>query len=334
MKGGKAVNRFHRAPPTQAVRARRHARLTRAGKRAWSVFRCLLFIGLGFVLLYPILYMVSVAFRPVEELNDPSVIWIPKTLTLANFPAVMEAMGMPRTLLMTILIAFGSPLMQMVACSLAGYGLARFRFPERGLWFGVVIFTILVPLQTLAIPSYINFKYFDCFGLFGLIHTLGGPDLRMNLLNTVWVYFLPSLLGMGLKSGLFVFVFRQFFRGLPTELEEAARIDGCGAFQTFARIMVPISGACYLTVFLFSLVWHWNEYYYSNLYMGGLPTMATSLASLKMSLKAQGVQIFDPFELVTRLQSGCLLMVTPLLLIYIFLQRYFIEGVERTGITG
>ena len=118
------------------------------------------------------------------------------------------------------------------------------------------------------------------------------------------------------------------------ELDEAARIDGCGAFGTFVRIMVPLSRPSYLTVFLFSLVWHWNEYYTSTMYMGAIPTMATALASLKMSLKAQDVQIFDPFELVTRLQSGCFLMIMPLLIMYIFLQRFFIEGVERSGITG
>ena len=300
----------------------------------WAFFRTMLFIGLGFVLLYPLIYMVSIAFRPVSDLSDPSVIWIPKSLTLENFPAVLSAMNFPKSFFITLLIAGVCPVLQMISCSLAGYGLARFRLPERNVLFAMVIFTIIVPIQTMNIPMYVQFKSFDFAGILKLAGSIAGKELRPNLLDTLGVYFLPSMLGMGIKSGLFIFVFRQFFRGLPVELEEAALIDGCGVFRTFTKVMLPISGPSYLTVFLFSFVWHWNEYYYSIIYMSGIRTLATGLATLNLSLKSEGVQIFDPFELVTRLQSGCFVMIVPLLLLYIFMQRYFIEGVERTGITG
>ena len=313
--------------------SRRHI-TKRAGRILWSAFRLFLFVGLGFVLMYPLLYMISVAFRPVVELSDPSVIWIPKTLTLENFYPVLKAMDFPRSFLVTLFLALVCPLFQMASCSLAGYGLARFRLPERGLLFVIVLLTIIVPIQTLNIPMYIQFKQFDILGVLKLGGMITGSELRPNLLDSIWVYLLPSLLGMGLKSGLFIFVFRQFFKGLPVELEEAALIDGCGVFRTFLRVMLPISGPSFLTVFLFSFVWHWNEYYYSVMYMSGIQTLATGLASLNQSLKIEGVQIFDPFELVTRLQSGCFIMIVPLLIVYLIMQRYFIEGVERTGITG
>ncbi len=202
------------------------------------------------------------------------------------------------------------------------------------LLFAIVIFSIIVPMQTLILPTYAGFKNFDIFGILGLVNTVSGVDLRVNLLDTLWVYILPSLFGMGIRGGLFVFIFRQAFRGMPKELEEAAAIDGCARFKTFYRIMVPMSGSTYLTVFLFSFVWHWNEYFYSTMYMGSVKTLATGLATLSLSLKAVGVQIFDPFELTTRLQAGCFIMIVPLLVMYIFLQKYFVEGVERTGITG
>ena len=280
-----------------------HRRKVNKGVHAlWAVFRTLLFIGLGFVLLYPVIYMMSIAFRPVSELSDPSVIWIPKSFTLTNFKETFKALGMPQTLYTTVLISLLCAALQMVSCSLAGYGFARFRFAGRNLLFGVVIFSIIVPMQTLILPTYAEFKNFDIFGLFGLINTISGVDLRVNLLDTLWVYILPSLFGMGIRGGLFIFIFRQAFRGMPKELEEAAAIDGCGRFKTFYKIMVPMSGPTYLT--------------------------------LSLSLKAVGVQVFDPFELTTRLQSGCFIMIVPLLIMYIFLQKYFVEGVERTGITG
>jgi multiple sugar transport system permease protein len=306
----------------------------KAAKIIWSVFRMFLFIGLGFVLMYPILYMISISFRPVSEVSDPSIVWIPKTLTLSNFYDVLKVMKFPDTLFTTLSISVGSAILQVISCSLAGYGLARFKLKEGGVLFAIVIFMIIVPMQTLTIPTYIGFKNFDFWGIGTLVKGITGVDIKINLLDSMMVYFLPSALGMGLKSGFFIFVFRQFFRGLPIELEEAALIDGCGAFKTFIKVMVPISATSFLTVFLFSLVWHWNEYYYSIMYMSSVKTLATSLATLSLSLKSIGVDIFNPFQLTTRLQSGCFIMIVPLLILYIILQKYFVEGVERSGITG
>ena len=289
----------------------------------WSFFRAMLFIGLGFVLLYPILYMLSIAFRPVEQMSDPSVIWIPKSLTLQNFREVSEVMDMPGTFFNSVIIAVGAAVLQVASTALTGYALARFRLKECKILFFIVLFSIIVPAQTLAVPTYLIFKNFSFFGLF-----------KINLLNTMGVYLVPAALGMGIKSGLFIFVFRQFFKGLPTELEEAAKLDGCGVFGTFTRIMLPLSTTSMLTIFIFSVVWHWNDYYYGTMYMSDVKTIATSLATLKMSLKSIGVEIFDPYELVTRLQSGCFILIVPVLILYIFVQKKFIEGVERTGITG
>jgi len=307
-------------------------KINKGSSALWAVFRFILLIGISFVLLYPVLYMISIAFRPGIEVTDPSIIWIPKTFTFDNFPAVVKSMELPGSLYATLLVAIVSAVLQLISCSMAAYGLARFRFFEKNILFVFVILSIIVPMQALTIPTYINFKDLDILRIlsFGLLN----DGIEINLLGKLWVFYLPSAMGMGLKSGLFVFIFRQFFRGLPSQLEQAAKIDGCGAFRTFVRIIMPLSGSVYLTVFLFSFVWHWNDYYYSVMYMGGTKTMATALATLRTSLASQGVQIYDSIDLITYLQTGCLVMIVPLLVIYLFAQRFFIQGIERTGITG
>lgn len=283
----------------------------------WYVFRTSLLVGISFILLFPILYMLSITFRPVSEVADPSIIWIPRTFTLENLKMVFDFMKYLNALGNTLSIGIVSSLMEIVTCAFVGYGFARFKFRERNLLFAMVVFTILVPPQTLAIPSYLQFK--DFFGL--------------NLLDTGWVFYLPSILGVGLKSGLFIFIFRQFFRGMSRELEDAAYIDGCGTLRTFLSVIVPNASGALLTVFLFSVVWHWNDYYNAAMYLTNTRTLAIALASLRQDLQTLSIQ-GDPYQLVTRLQTGSLLVVSPLLFMYMLLQRYFTESIERTGIVG
>lgn len=301
---------------------------------AWSIFRTLLFIGLGFILLYPVIYMLSIAFRPVSEVMDPGIVWIPRHLTTENLATTFKVMNYPEALLNTVSIGVLSALLQLASCAVAGYGFARFQFRERKLLFAMVLFTILVPPQTITIPTYLQFRNFDVFGILGLIGSLSGHDLTLNLLDTRFSFYLPSMLGMGIRSGLYIYIYRQFFRGMPAELEDAAMIDGCGPFATFTRVMLPNAKAVILTVFLFSVVWHWNDYYYAAMYLGSKLTIATSLANLRQSLKTQGINIYDPFMLVTRMQMGSLLSIFPLLVLYSFTQKHFTESIERSGIVG
>lgn len=301
---------------------------------AWSIFRTLLFIGLGFILLYPVIYMLSIAFRPVSEVMDPGIVWIPRHLTFDNLKTTFKVMNYPEALLNTVSIGVISAMLQLVSCAVAGYGFARFRFRERNILFALVLFTILVPPQTITIPTYLQFRNFDFFGILGAIGALNGRNLTINLLDTRFSFYLPSALGMGIRSGLYIYIYRQFFRGMPVELEDAAMIDGCGPFSTFTRVMLPNAKAVILTVFLFAIVWHWNDYYYAAMYLSSKLTIATSLANLRQSLKTQGINIYDPFMLVTRMQMGSLLAIFPLLVLYMFTQKHFTESIERTGIVG
>ncbi len=301
---------------------------------AVTVVRTVIIVGLCFILLYPLIYMVSMAFRPQSEILDPSVIWIPRTFTLDNLKSVMEVMNYGGALVNTFFISVVSSLLSVISCSIVGYGFARFRFKGRNLLFGLLIFTIIVPSQTTIIPLFLNFRNFD-FGFIGRIPELFGFEpWTVNLLNSLWTVYLPAVFASGIRSGLFIYIFRQFYKGLPVELEDAAAVDGCGPIKTFLRVMIPLSSAAFITVFLFSFVWYWNDYYYSGMFFTNGNTVTLALSGLQDKLRTLNNGAYDPYLYVVSMQAGCLLVVLPPLLIYIVFQRYFTESIEKTGIVG
>lgn len=304
------------------------------GNRVWSVFRGALLFCLCFVLLYPLLYMLSISFRDIQDLFDVSVTWIPKHFTLHNIKDVLVAMHYPEALGRTVFISCISSLLLITTSSLAGYGFARFQFKGRNLMFAMVIFTIIVPPQTYIMPMYLQYRYFDFFGLGKLVQLFTGNVASINLLGSVMTIFIPALLGSGLKAGLYIYIFRQFFRGLPKELEDAAYIDGCGFLHTFFTVMIPNAVPAYVTAFLFSFVWYWNDYLFAGMFLVDNRTLPISLIMLE-SLLYNATKVFPDVNVVmTRMQAGSLLMVAPLIVIYTLLQRYFTESIERTGIVG
>jgi multiple sugar transport system permease protein len=305
--------------------------LNKSANVSWKLYRFLILFGLSFVLLYPLLYSLSVAFRPYDELFDPSVIWIPKTFTLYNIKDAFQAMDYPNSFMRTVKLNIVSSLLQVVSCALTGYGFARFKFKGKNLLFALMLFTIIVPSQTIIIPMYVSFRYFDFFGLGKIISLITGSSGTVSLIDTNWTFYIPSIFGVGLRSGLFIYIFRQFFRGLPRELEDAAYIDGCGPLSTFLRVMVPNSMQAFLTVFILSVVWHWNEYFLTSMYFLNKWTIATSLTGMTNRLSDTN---YNPYAFVSKMQAGALLAIIPVLIMYIVLQKYFTESIERTGIVG
>lgn len=296
--------------------------------------RTIILVGLCFILLYPLIYMISMALRPQAEILDPSVIWIPRTLTLENLKSVMEIMDYGNALVNTFFISVVSSLLSVISCGIVGYGFARFQFKGKKILFGLLIFTIIVPPQTTIIPMFLNFRNFD-YAFIGQIPRLFGMEpWTSNLLNSLWSVYLPAIFASGIRSGLFIYIFRQFYHGLPRELEDAAAVDGCGPIKTFLRVMVPLSSAAFITVFLFSFVWYWNDYYYSGMFFTNGNTVTLALSSLQDKLRTLNNGAYDPYLYVVSMQAGCLLVVLPPLLIYIIFQRYFTESIEKTGIVG
>ena len=295
--------------------------------RIWPVFRAVILFGLGFVIMYPLIYMISCAFRERADMSDPTVMWIPRHYTFDVITETMDAMDYWKTLGTTLLLNVGCSLFQVASCAVTGYGFARFRFRGKKLLFGMVIMMILVPTQVISLPLYTQFRYFGIKGLFSL-----------NLIDSKLTMYLPAMTANGIRAGLMILIFRQFFKGLPRELEDAAYIDGCGPFMTFVRVMAPNAASAFLTVFLFSVVWYWNDYYVSSTFFTNTKTIALMLTNLDNELK---IRLFNdptvkisPREQIVWKEAGCLLSIAPVLLMYVFMQKHFTEGIERSGIVG
>ena len=297
-------------------------------EKCWPVFRFLILFGLGFVILTPLLFMISYGFRENTDMNDPTIIWIPRHLTLHIMKQTIDAMGLTQTqnnpLINTLVLNIGCSICQVVTCAITGYGFARFKFKGRNLLFGIVILMILVPIQIISIPLNSTFRNF----LFGTV----------NLIDNMLVMYLPALTANGIRAGLMIFIFRQFFRGLPKELEDAAYLDGCGPFKTFIKVMVPNAASSFLTVFLFSIVWYWNDYYVASSFFTNKKTISLVLKNLDGILN---IAIFNNAnanisarEKIVWLEAGCLISITPMLILYACLQKHFTEGIERSGIVG
>lgn len=296
----------------------------------WPFFRAVIIFGLSFVILYPILYMISTSLRPQAEMHDPSVMWIPKTIRLENFVEVWNAIDYPNTLWNTLVLNIVSSVLQVGTCALTGYGFARFKFKGKNFFFALVLLQIIVPVQIILIPQYSQFRYFDIFGLFT---ALTGNTL--NLVDTNLSMYIPALMCNGIRAGLFIYLFRQFFRGLPKELEDAAYLDGCGPFKTFISVMIPNAASSFLTVFIFSIVWYWNDYYVSSMYFTKANTISLKIDGIGniVSMYLTG-EIGMASDFIVWMEAGCLLAITPIVIMYIFLQKYFTEGIARAGLAN
>lgn len=298
----------------------------KAADMIFRIMRAAILFGLGFVIMYPLLYMISCAFRERSDMTDPTVMWIPRHFTLRVIKETIDAMDFWNTLKNTLILNIGCAFVQVASCAVTGYGFARFRFKGKKLMFIIVIMMILVPPQVISLPLYSQFRHF------------GIGALSVNLLDNMLTMYLPAMTANGIRAGLMILIFRQFFKGLPRELEDAAYIDGCGPFRTFVQIMIPNAASAFLTVFLFSVVWYWNDYYVSSTFFTNTKTVALMLQNLDTELKQRlfnsATADISPREQIVWKEAGCLLSVTPILVMYVCLQKYFTEGIERSGIVG
>ncbi len=313
-------------------------------KKTWSKFkpfgvgvmRFIFLISFSYILLYPIFYMFSNAVRDSVDFIDPSITWVPKNFTWQNFGYAWKTLDYPKAFMQTVTIEVVSAIIEMASCSVFAYGLARFKVPLKGLWMGLLFATILLPDVMLLMPRIENFKHLDFFGILGGINALTGVDLRPDIYNTPLTFYLPSLLGVGLKGGLFIFIYIQFFSGLPAELEEAAWIDGAGPIRTFLQIVVPSSGTVFLTVFIFSFIWHWNDYYLALMYILDNTPLAVRVFDVENQIF---LALGEKSNVTYAMQYGtppaaCLLFLAPPVGLFLILQKYFIQSIDRVGIVG
>jgi len=282
-----------------------------------------LLICIGFVYLYPLLYMISNSFMSLDDLLDTSISWIPSSLYLENYKQAAISMEYVKSLLHSILIAGVPTLLNVVICAIVGYGFARFRFRGKRILMALLIFSYIIPPQITMMPTYVLYT-----------------DLKLT--GTLWSFILPALTGQGLNAPIFILIFYQFFKQVPNALLEAAKIDGAGYFKSFVKIAVPSAVPAIITVILFSFVWYWNESYLTQLYISGYYVMGkwTSLMVKLKSFDANYTSALQTVDSVTVSNNeairmaATMLTILPVLLMYFILQRYFVESIDRTGITG
>lgn len=282
-----------------------------------------LLICIGFIYVYPVLRMISHSFMSLDDLLDSSINWIPSALHISNYRMAAESMEFWKSFGQSLIIAGVPTICNLLTCSIVGYGLARFDFPGKKIILGIIIVSWVLPTQVTMIPTYVLYS-------------------NMKIIGTLWPFVFTALLGQGLNAPIFILIFWNFFNQTPKVLIEAAQIDGAGYFKSFFRISVPSAAPAYITVALFSFVWYWNESYLTELYIHGvtvksawssliiqLDNFSTNYQSYAQTATSNAASINESISM-----AGTMLSILPLLIMYLILQRYFVESIDRAGITG
>lgn len=290
---------------------RRNLNLNGLGRFAWMIVRFVIIVGIAYMILYPFFVKIVVAFSSTEDIVDNTVMYIPRHGSTYFIERAMLNMEYWTSFVNTALLSVIVAVCQLFVASVAGYGFARFSFKGRDLLFVVVLLTLMIPAQTIQLPLFVRFAHFL------------GTDI--NLINTFWPLTILSATGLGLKNGLYIYLMRQFFRGLPKELENSAYIDGAGFFRTFISIMLPNAMNMMITVFLFAFTWQWTDTTYNSMLMPRLDILSNKAATVASSLE-------DTAQIAAINDTACLLIIFPLLIVFLFAQRYFIQSIERSGL--
>lgn len=284
-----------------------------------TIILYLLLLAIGFVYLYPLLFMFVTSLKSPSDLLNPMVQWVPTEFFSGNYVKAFRVLDYPMTFANSVLVSLVPSIIQTVICSLIGYGMARYKFWGKSLMFGLILATFIIPAQNTVLPQMLTYRK---YGLLG------------NVLSLI----LPALMGQGFNSAIFILIFYQTFLSLPRVLIEAARLDGASDWAIFLKVAVPAAVPSYIISILFSTVWYWNETYLTVIFLEGgintLPMQLSKFAQAYENLYPPGVvNIFDRLNEAVKL-AGTFLNILPLLVMYFFLQKWFVESIDRTGITG
>lgn len=304
------------------------------------ILRTFILIGLCFIILLPIIEKLSAAFRHPVDISDPQVIWIPARFSTLNFFVAAKILNYRTSLWNTFVLSTLCMVIQIIATAIAGYSFARLKFKGNGIIFLLIIFTLVVPNEALdRSRTWIMNE-----------HTFLGIKLIGNPISM----YIMCAFGQGIRSAIFIFLFRQFFKGIPIELEESAQVDGAGVIRTFWSVMLPNARGAIVTVGLFAFVWQWNDCYFGTLLKyttesgsllavklaAGTEQLRTVIETLRManddtlaSFVSTGV-VVDPTFIALIANTAALMIMAPLLIGYFFVQKLFVESIERTGIVG
>lgn len=292
------------SPTVSQTGAPRPTKRSRGYNPVTSTIKHILLIAASLLMIYPLLWMLVSSFRPTDEIfRDTSL--IPTNITLANYQYGWTALEQPFSayLLNSSIVVLGCIIGNVVSCSLAAYAFARLKFTGKTVMFGIMLLTIMIPYHVVLVPQYILFQQF-------------------GWVNTFLPLIVPKLLA---TDSFFVFLMVQFIRGLPKELDEAARIDGCGHFSTFFRIILPLMVPAVATTTIFTFIWMWNDFLSSLIYLID-PKMYTVPLALRTFLDSSGQSNWGAMFAMS------VVSLIPVFLAFLFGQRFLIRGIATTGI--
>lgn len=263
----------------------------------------------SFVMMYPIFWWVGAAFKPNNELNSANL--FPAHPTWSNFIDGWNAISgfsFTHFYVNTFELIFGVLFTTIISCSLVAFGFARLDFPLRNFWFSIVLVTLMLPSQVTLIPQY---AMFNAFGW----------------VDTYLPFIVPHSLAGGVGGSFFIFLLVQFIRGIPQELDEAAKIDGCSWFGIYYRVILPLLKPPLVTVAIYCFLWNWDDFFGHLLYINSIDKYTVGLA-LKMFVDANSA---TPWGQVFAMS---LVSVIPAVIIFFIAQRHIVEGVATSGVKG
>lgn len=308
------------------------------------IFRYVILTCIGFIILKPLYSVFKEGITDQAALGLNNSAWIPPAVSPLSFIEAKLILDYRNALIFSLLNTLVLALLQTFSAALSAYTFARLKFKGSNLLFGLVVFTIIVPAQSIMLAQYICFRNFDIFGLITLIK--GQP---LNLIGSSAAMYILAATGMGVKGGLYIYILRQSYRQLPVSIEEAAYVDGAGFLKTFFKIVIPGVSTTLLTVSVLSFVWNYADTYFISLLMGGnigkkqlslrminiQQNMRWAISDIKKQVPSDYIVNWESPLIQKGVASACaFLVIIPLIILYIFVQRRFVQGVERSGLGG
>ncbi|WP_299033324.1 carbohydrate ABC transporter permease [uncultured Pseudokineococcus sp.] len=274
-----------------------------ARARGRSLVKHLLLVAASLLMIYPLLWMIASSLRPTDVIFREPGLWV-SDLYLENYAEGWYALSNPfgQYMLNSALVVTGAVVGNLVSCSLAAYAFARLQFRGRTMWFAIMLLTIMLPIHVIVVPQYILFN-------------------QLGWVNTFIPLVLPKFLA---TDAFFVFLMVQFIRGLPKELDEAARIDGCGHWKIFSRVIVPLMGPAIATTAVFTFLWTWSDFFTPLIYLTD-PSMYTVPVALRSFLDATSGSNWGAMFAMS------IVSLVPLFLAFLFGQKFLVRGIATTG---
>ncbi|MFI8523947.1 carbohydrate ABC transporter permease [Promicromonospora sukumoe] len=263
----------------------------------------LVVILIGLAMTYPLAWMLVSAVRDEPDIFTTPGLW-PAGDDFANFVEGWDSAGLPfsRYLVNSSLIALGAIVGNLVSCSMAAYAFARLRFRGRRVFFGIMLLTIMLPIHVVIVPQYVIFS-------------------QLGWVNTFWPLIVPKLLA---TDAFFVFLMVQFIRGIPRELDEAARIDGAGFFRIYAQILLPLMRPALVTTTIFTFIWTWNDFFTQLIYLTD-PAMFSTSVALRSLVDSTSASSWGP------LFAMSVVSLVPVFVVFLLGQKYIVQGIATTG---